>query len=385
MTRLTADWLARPAVREVFDLFAQAGCRIYAVGGCVRNTLLERPVSDIDMATDARPDRVIALAEAAGLRAVPTGVAHGTVTLVVAGEGFEVTTFRDDVETDGRHAVVRFSDDLETDARRRDFTMNALYAAPDGTVIDVVGGLADVARRKVRFIGDADQRLREDYLRALRYFRFFAWYGDPEDGVDAEALAAIAGALDGMALLSRERVTAEMLKLLAAPDPAVAVAAMGQVGLLQALFGGGDPAQLARVVHAEAAFALQPDPLLRLAALALPPTRAALRLSRAQERTLAALAAAGPDTAPPGALGHRLGARVAAQALALRAAIFESPPDPGQLDAVARGAEARFPISAADLMPGLQGKALGAALARLEAEWIASDFTLTRDALLDRL
>lgn len=385
MTRISADWLARRAVRQVFDLFTEVGFQIYAVGGCVRNTLLERPVSDIDMATDARPERVIALAEAAGLRAVPTGVDHGTVTLVVAGEAFEVTTFRDDVETDGRHAVVRFSDDLETDARRRDFTMNALYAAPDGTVIDVVGGLADVALRRIRFIGDAAQRLREDYLRALRYFRFLAWYGDPGDGVEAEALAAIAGALDGMALLSRERVTAEMLKLLGAPDPAPAVAAMGQAGLLRAVFGGGDPAQLARLVHAEAALGLQPDPLLRLAALALPRAGEALRLSRAQERTLAALATSGPDMATPGALGHRLGAQAAVQALALRAAIFETPPDPGQLDAVARGAEARFPITAADLMPGLQGKALGEALARLEAEWVASEFTLTRAALLSRL
>lgn len=385
MTRLAADWLARPEVREVFALFTEAGARLYAVGGCVRNALMGRPVSDIDMATDAHPERVIALAEAAGLRAVPTGIAHGTVTLVVAGAPFEVTTFRDDVETDGRHAVVRFSTDLETDARRRDFTMNALYADAEGRVIDLVGGLEDIAARRVRFIGDAGARLREDYLRALRYFRFHAWYGDPDGGLDAEALAAIAAHLDGMGRLSRERVTAETLKLLSAADPAPSLAAMERVGLLNALFGGGDPALLARAVHAESALGLDPDPLLRLAALALPEPGEALRLSKAQARALSALQAAMADMAPPAALGYRLGAAQAGQALALRSALFETPPDPAALADVARGARAAFPLVAADLMPGLQGPALGDALARLEAEWIASDFTLDRDALLARL
>ena len=215
--KVSGEWLDDPAAQAVFLMLMRAGFEAYAVGGCVRNALLGVPVADVDFATNARPDLVVALAEQADLHAVPTGIEHGTITVVSGGTGFEVTTYRRDVATDGRRAVVTFADTLNDDAHRRDFTMNALYAGADGAVIDPLGGLADIKAGRVRFIDDAQQRIREDYLRILRFFRFHAWYGDPDGGIDPDALAACAELADGIDGLSNERIWAEMRKLLAAP------------------------------------------------------------------------------------------------------------------------------------------------------------------------
>jgi len=233
------------------------------------------------------------LAEAAGLKPVPTGIDHGTVTVVSDGKPHEVTTFREDVDTFGRHAEVAFGSDLQADARRRDFTMNALYAQPDGTVIDPLGGMDDLAARRVRFIGDAAARIAEDYLRILRFFRFHAHYGDPASGLDADALAACAANLDGLDGLSRERVGAEMRKLLSAPDPAPAAAAMQAAGVLAIVLPGADTRALAPLVHLEDRTTTPPDAIRRLAALGGADVAERLRLSRAEAKRLARLAEAG--------------------------------------------------------------------------------------------
>ena len=209
MRRITENWIKDQAAQKVCAMLTDAGKQAWFVGGCVRNALLGAPVSDLDISTDARPEEVIALAAAAGLKPVPTGIDHGTVTVVVDRHPFEVTTFRRDVETDGRRAVVAFADTMEEDASRRDFTMNALYAAPDGTVVDPLGGLPDLEARRVRFIGDPHDRIREDYLRILRFFRFHAWYGS--DGLDRDGYAACAELSDGLENLSKERVGQEFL------------------------------------------------------------------------------------------------------------------------------------------------------------------------------
>ncbi len=246
---LTDDWLTAPATQAVFAMLDDAGHRALAVGGCVRNALIGAPVSDIDIATDAPPDRVIELGEAAGLRAIPTGILHGTVTVISAGVAHEITTFRRDVDTDGRHATVAFSTDVAEDAARRDFTMNALYAQADGTVVDPLDGLPDLRARHVRFIGDPAARILEDYLRILRFFRFTAWYGDPALGLDAEGLAACAACIDGLDRISAERIGAETCKLLAAPDPAPVVAAMARSGILARILPGADATALPLFVH----------------------------------------------------------------------------------------------------------------------------------------
>ncbi|MHA6324471.1 CCA tRNA nucleotidyltransferase [Roseivivax sp. CAU 1753] len=382
MTEVTGDWLRAAHAQAVFDALEKRGHRALAVGGCVRNALLGQPVADLDIATDATPDETIRAAQEAGLRAVPTGRDHGTITVVSGHEGFEVTTFRADIDTDGRHAVVQFSRDVAEDARRRDFTMNALYADRHGHVLDPLGALPDLRVRRVRFIEDAGQRLREDYLRALRFFRFAAWYGDPALGFDADALAAIADNLDGLATLSRERVGAEMLKLLAAPDPAPAMSSMAATGALGMLLPGADPRPLTRLVDLEDETSIAPDPLRRLASLGDIDGKG-LRLSKAQARRLEMLRAIVESTEGPAALGYIYGAEAARDGLLLRATLLEQPLDVTALERAAFGADQTFPVGAKDLMPGLSGAALGARLASLEARWIASDFTLTRAALLD--
>lgn len=382
MTRIAEAWLTSPATQLVCKALTDGKAQALFVGGCVRNALLGAPVSDIDISTDAHPERVMKLARAAGIKAVPTGIEHGTVTLVQGGEPFEVTTFRRDVETDGRRAVVAFADTIEEDAARRDFTMNAIYARPDGTVIDPLGGLPDLHSRRVRFIGTATHRIREDFLRSLRFFRFHAWYGDAEAGFDADALAAIADNLEGLERLSRERVGAEMLKLLGAPDPAPSVAAMRTSGVLQAVLPGADDRALAPVVHFEGELRQPAEAILRLAALGGADVAGTLRLSKAQLKSVEALRDAATGTMGAAELGYRLGADAAFGAMILRSALLETPMHGDMKQDITKGAQAVFPVAAKDLLPTYTGRALGEKLSQLECDWIASSFTLTRSDLL---
>jgi len=380
-TRITGDWIEAGHVQAVLAMLEAGGHQALIVGGCVRNALLGQPVADVDIATDAVPERVMDLARATRLKPVPTGLEHGTVTVVAEGVGHEVTTFRRDVETFGRHAVVAYSTDVGDDAARRDFTMNALYARADGTVIDPLGeGLDDLRARRVRFVGQPADRIREDYLRILRFFRFTAWYGDAAEGPEAEALAAIAELAPGLDTLSRERVGHEMRRLLAAPDPAPALAAMRATGALARVLPGADDGAIAPLVHLEANLA--PEPIRRLAALGGDAVAEALKLSKAEARRLEQLRAALGSDAGLAELAWRHGAALAQDAALLRAALAGQPLPEGWADAVARGAAAVFPVRAVDLMPGLQGPALGARLAELEARWIASGFALSREQLL---
>ena len=376
--KVAGDWLDHSGTQSLCAAIEDAGHRALFVGGCVRNALLGVPVGDVDIATDATPETVARIAGEAGFKTVPTGIDHGTVTVIAGGEPHEITTFRRDVETDGRRAVIAFSDRIEEDAARRDFTMNALYADRYGAVLDPLGGLSDLKARRVRFVGDPETRIREDYLRILRFFRFHAAYGDPEGGLDSEGLAACAALAEGLDGISRERIRAELKKLLSARDPAPAVAAMAQSGILARVLPGSDPRALAPLVHLDAAHL--PRWLRRLAVLG--GETADLRLSRAETRDLAALRAATGSMESPAALGWNLGKALAADALLTRAALLETPLPPDWQAEVERGASARFPVTAADLMPRYAGEALGTRMKELQARWLASDLTASRDALL---
>ncbi len=384
MTRIAGAWLEDERARGVLTLLTGAGHVAHFVGGCVRNALLGAPVGDIDIATNARPERVMALAEAAGMRAVGTGIAHGTVTLVNQGLACEVTTWRRDVTTDGRRAVVAYSDDLAEDARRRDFTMNALYSDAEGRVLDPLGtGLEDLRARRVRFIEDATTRIREDYLRILRFFRFHAWYGDQAAGPDPDALAAIASLTAGLEALSCERVGHEMLRLLAAPDPAPAVASMVQTGVLARVLPGADAHALPVLVHLERENDIAPEAIRRLAGLGrIEGVAALLRLSRRQARRLEEMLQGAESADSPEVLAWRHGTDMARDILLLRAALLAQPLPEGWRAALAYGAKQRFPVRAADLA-SLQGAELGARLRELEARWVESGFTLTREDLLE--
>ena len=281
-------WMGAKKTRAVLDAL---GADARFVGGAVRNALLKREVSDIDIATPLVPDEVTKRLTAAGLAAVPTGIAHGTVTAISDGTPFEVTTLRRDVSTDGRRAVVAFTTDGKEDAARRDFTMNALYATADGEVIDLVGGVDDLRAGRVRFVGDATTRIREDYLRILRLFRFHAFYGKGE--IDPEALRAAAAEKAGIAQLSGERVQKELLRLLEADEPAPVLRSMAAAGILSELLPGAllIP-RLERLARIDADAFFKPDPLLRLAALLPNDPKSAealaakLKLSNAQSARL---------------------------------------------------------------------------------------------------
>lgn len=378
MTRIAAKWLTAKSSQQVCHMLTDAGYQAWFVGGCVRNALIDAPVSDLDLSTDAHPKEVMRLARAADLKAIPTGIDHGTVTVVADGEPFEITTFRKDIATNGRHASVTYAETIADDARRRDFTMNALYADKDGNVADPLGGLPDLAARRVRFIEDPDQRIKEDYLRILRFFRFYAWYGDATAGIDPEGLAACADNVEGIQSLSRERITQELLKLLAAPDPAPAVASFAACGGLMHTLPGAHGTMLAPLVHLEHSIGLKPDPIRRLAMLGGVDVLEKLRLSKVQMRDYAVYIESGSAAK----VAYHHGTEMGRGVLVLQNAMFGQEIDPADLSLIAAAEGKTFPVRAADFMPAYKGEALGEALRNAEARWIASGFELTKEDLL---
>lgn len=261
-----ALWLADPRLVDLFKALGAAPGESRIVGGSVRNALLREPIGDIDIATTHRPDVVVQLLEKAGLKAVPTGIEHGTITAVVGGRGYEITTLRRDVTTDGRRAVIAYSDDWQEDAKRRDFTLNAIYADADGTLYDPVGGIADLEARRIRFIGEPAHRIAEDYLRVLRFFRLHAWYGKGD--LDADGLQASAAAKGQLKRLSAERIQKEMLRLIEADHPVEILRVMAATGILgEVLPGALAFDRFVRAVEIERDQLFSSDPILRLAAL----------------------------------------------------------------------------------------------------------------------
>ncbi|KZK86810.1 CCA-adding enzyme [Pseudovibrio sp. W64] len=286
MTRLQqSGWLDSAAVQRAFDVLEQDGDVARAVGGTVRNSLLGEVVDDVDIACTALPDVVLARAEAAGVKAIPTGVDHGTVTLVIDRQPIEVTCLREDIETHGRHATVKFGRNWTKDAQRRDFTMNALYVDRHGELFDPLGGLDDCLNRHLRFIGDARARIREDYLRVLRFFRFFATYGQGE--INADGYAACIELKDGLSHLSKERITKEVLRTLSAPRALDSLLLMEQGGILQLILGGeAASSRLARLLDLEDLPEAALQPVLRLGGVAGPKVAERLRLSNAQKKQI---------------------------------------------------------------------------------------------------
>ncbi|ERL96713.1 tRNA nucleotidyltransferase/poly(A) polymerase [Rhodobacteraceae bacterium HIMB11] len=377
-------WIKTAATQAVFSALESAGYDAFFVGGCVRNALMGFPVDDLDIATNAQPHDIITSCENRGLKCVPTGIDHGTITVISDGIPHEITTYRRDVQGDGRHAIVEFSTQMQEDAARRDFTINALYADRYGKIYDPLGtGKDDLNQKRVTFIGSADERIREDYLRILRFFRFSAIYADQDQGFNPETLAIIANHLDGLDRLSKERIGAEMRKLLSAPDPTPAIAAMRSSGALMRVLEGTDDRSLALLVHLESECDAHPNWLRRLAILGVEDARECLRLSNDETQKLAVMHDAIGDMKPPHALGYHHGASLARDILLLRWASFEQMSDNAEWQAAAAGAEHVFPIKAQDLMPQYSGPALGQKLRTLETQWIDSEFRLTKKALLN--
>jgi tRNA nucleotidyltransferase/poly(A) polymerase len=356
------------------------------VGGCVRDMLACRPVADIDLATPEPPDQVLAAIEAAGLRAVPTGLAHGTITALSAGRTFEITTLRRDVSTDGRHAEVAWTDDWRLDAARRDFTINAMSLDQAGTLHDFFGGAADLDAGRVRFVGDAAVRIAEDFLRVLRFFRFFARYGN--GAPDADAVHAIARSVDGLARLSAERIWSELKRILSIPDPIETVALMQQLGVLHAVLPEAtDLARLRRVIAA----GVPPDPILRVAALVREGSgaealAARLRFSAAEgDRLLALLTGPVPLAGADDAALRRLLADEPAPILAGRLILAGAPV--ALHEHLLSLAPPTFPLAGRDVLAlGLPaGPGVGEILAQVRQWWMEGGCIAGRDGCLERL
>ncbi|MCA1367755.1 CCA tRNA nucleotidyltransferase [Bradyrhizobium sp. BRP14] len=412
MTSIAAElWFQAPPLRRVFELLNGDGGEVRIVGGAVRNSLLGLPAGDVDLATTWHPEEVMARAKAAGIKVVPTGIDHGTVTLVIDGIPYEVTTLRRDVATDGRRAEVAFGSGWKEDAERRDFTINALYVNSEGEVFDYVGGLADIESRTLRFIGNAAERVAEDYLRILRFFRFFAHYGRGRP--DAEGLKACAQARAKLSTLSAERVWGETKKLLSAEDPGRALLWMRQAGVLGEVLPETEKwgiDAMPGLVAAERSFSWRPEPLLRLAAIVPPDAErleamaSRLRLSKAEAAYLIrfaeapAIAATLPDAAFDRELyRHGKDGIIARLKLSLAAARRKSETDPAFLAETAsfqrllmraeRWQRPVFPLSGVDVLKaGIPaGPKIGEVLEELEEFWIERNFNVDRATLVARL
>ncbi|KAF0132500.1 MAG: poly(A) polymerase, partial [Xanthobacteraceae bacterium] len=385
------DWLTCGPVPRLISLIGVDGDEVRPIGGAVRNWLLGLPPGDVDLATTASPAAVAERARSAGLKVVPTGIEHGTVTVVADGDGYEITTLREDVETDGRRAVVRFGHDWRADAERRDFTINAMSLSREGALFDYFGGRQDLAARRVRFIGDAAARIREDRLRILRLFRFHATYGAGE--VDRQALAACIAQREGLAELSRERLRAELMKLVVAPDAAETLQAMTDAGLLGPILGGVPLCRdLGRLARIEAEMGLPAEPARRLGALAVlvredaQRLRERLALSNEELRRVDGIGdgwhsldpRAGPLAAKSllygvGNRGYRDRVLVA---FARSGADVANPGWRALMALPERWAPPSFPLTGDHLMrrgiaPGPQ---IGAILAEVKRRWMAADF-----------
>jgi tRNA nucleotidyltransferase/poly(A) polymerase len=405
-----AEWLADRHLQKLLSVLRDQSEQARIAGGAVRDALIGRPVSDIDVATTTTPDETMRRAKAAGFKPIPTGFEHGTVTVVAGARTYEVTTLRADVETDGRHAKVVFGRDWQQDAERRDFAINALYAEADGTVIDMVGGVADLEARRVRFIGDPENRIREDCLRILRFFRFFAWYGSGRP--DAQGLKACARLKEGLDRLSAERVWSELKKLLSAPDPSRAMLWMRQAGVLSRVLPESEKWGIDTIhplVRAESDLGWPADPLLRLEAIVPPDAErmaalaARLKLSNADSARLTNWAQSPlpkHDTSegaaarllyhcdPQGLIDRLRTALAGARARAVESneALVEAAGYARLLKLTESWNRPVLPLRGADLEAlGFQrGLRLGETLKALETEWIESGFRLDRDVLLAR-
>jgi poly(A) polymerase len=406
-----ADWLRAPAVQKTFSILDGDQGRTKAVGGIVRNTLLGEPAGDVDMATELLPDELMARAEAAGVKHVPTGIEHGTVTLVFDDQNIEVTSLRKDIKTDGRHAIVEFGGDWTSDAERRDFTFNALYAGPDGELLDPLDGLDDCLKREVRFIGDAKERIKEDYLRIMRFYRFFAFYGAGRP--NADGLKASVALKKGLDSLSPERVWQELKKLLSANDPSRALLWMRTTGVLTQIVPECEKWGIDAIhglVDAEDGLGWQKDPLLRLKSI-LPPmpeklSELAKRLRFSNRETDDLLQWAMVSDLKPEMSAQELNLNLyfgspdaivatlrlmSASARQKSAEGVEAVKLTSQLLALLKKAEQwqkpDFPLSGKDLLAnGFEaGPKMGETLKALEQQWARDGFKATKEELLAEL
>ena len=375
-------WLRNPSAQKLSKLYKNFGYQVLFVGGCVRNTILKMPVTDIDLATDAQPEEIIKIAKENNIRFVPTGLAHGTITLMIDNKNYQITTFRTDFDHDGRYAKVEFTESLLLDASRRDLTINALYCNHVGEVIDPLNGLDDIKKQKIKFIGNPNERIKEDNLRILRFFRFQAIYGNKNLEIDSIALEACHNHKSKLAALSKERITSELRKILSAPNPLEVIIKMNETGVLNELFQKVSIDSLEAYLKTEEKFKININWLGRLLSLQVTQEEESLKLTRCEFKFLKQTKSAIENQIHVLEFSYYNGVengKIYSILQNFRHNIILSKNLLNQINSLATK---KFPITAKDLMPEISGKKLGEALRSLEDRWIKSNFTLSKKDLL---
>ena len=375
-------WLRNPSAQKLSKLYKSFGYQVLFVGGCVRNTILKMPVTDIDLATDAQPEEIIKIAKENNIRFVPTGLAHGTITLIIDNKNYQITTFRTDFDHDGRYAKVEFTESLLLDASRRDLTINALYCNHVGEVIDPLNGLDDIKKQKIKFIGNPNERIKEDNLRILRFFRFQAIYGNKNLEIDSIALEACHNHKSKLAALSKERITSELRKILSAPNPLEVIIKMNETGVLNELFQNVSIDSLEAYLKTEEKFKININWLGRLLSLQATQEEESLKLTRCEFKFLKQTKSAIENQIHVLEFSYYNGVengKIYSILQNFRHNIILSKNLLNQINSLTTK---KFPITAKDLMPEISGKKLGEALRSLEDRWIKSNFTLSKKDLL---
>ena len=375
-------WLRNPSAQKLSKLYKNFGYQVLFVGGCVRNTILKMPVTDIDLATDAQPEEIIKIAKENNIRFVPTGLAHGTITLIIDNKSYQITTFRTDFDHDGRYAKVEFTESLLLDASRRDLTINALYCNHVGEVIDPLNGLDDIKKQKIKFIGNPNERIKEDNLRILRFFRFQAIYGNKNLEIDSIALEACHNHKSKLAALSKERITSELRKILSAPNPLEVIIKMNETGVLNELFQNVSIDSLEAYLKTEEKFKININWLGRLLSLQVTQEEESLKLTRCEFKFLKQTKSAIENQIHVLEFSYYNGVENGKIYSILQNFRHNIILCKNLLNQINSLATKKFPITAKDLMPEISGKKLGEALRSLEDRWIKSNFTLSKKDLL---
>lgn len=381
--KLDTKSLDKDILAPVFKAFNLAGFQLFYVGGCVRNVILKCGPTDIDLATDATPSQMRKVAEAMHVRVIPTGEDYGTLTFRLNRRNYEITTFRKDLKTDGRRALVEFGTSLEEDALRRDFTMNALYLGSEGTLIDPLSGIEDLNMRRVRFVGNASGRIKEDFLRILRFFRFYAWYGDPIKGIDSEGFAACKKLQSGLLHISKERIGSEIFKLLLAASPTSAIMSMESAGVLKSVLSGANASALPFLESLEGE--LKPNAIRRLALIGGPELQEQLRLSNSTARQLKQIRGISQNSELPQEHGFLLGEEGGWDSWLVRCALLGVIPSDEDRKTVTDSSTQIMPVKSADLVDWFEGQELGVALRKVQGFWVSSNMTLKKSDLIAHL
>ena len=382
--KISADWLTKPSTQLVMQILLSGGYEAFFVGGCVRNTLFDFQATDIDISTSATPKRVMELMSQAGLKTIPTGIDYGTVTVVADKQNYEITTFRKDIETDGRRAKVKFSGSVFEDAKRRDFSINAIYSEQNGTILDPLNVIADITDKRIKFIGDPYLRIKEDYLRILRFFRFLALFGR-EDETYKKEIAAINDLRDVLDGISAERKSDEILKLFSAPNPKYSVFLMETAGINSKIFDNYDYDSLDNLKKLEDRVEVSPSATRRLAAYTNDNLKSQLRFSNKIAKAHKVLREEAISKKDAAELSYRYNDKVALDIILVRSSLNSTEFVDSVFSRIKLGSAAKFPIKSVDLVEYFSGQKLGEMLSCLEQKWIESDFTLNKEMLMSTI